>query len=267
MFLASPGEYLLTALLSLQAGLLPAQSQSLEPPTGERGYSLEQDTVSEEELRQRFSSNQLELLEKLNRSDVDHLARLSVRVLPEQWIEDELQYAPLPPVSTWASGHSKALIVHQPSQVFGAYEQGRLVRWGPISSGREKHPTPSGLFHLNWRSPGRTSTEDPDWYMRWYFNFQNDRGLAFHQLELPGRPASHACIRLLERDARWLYEWGEGWVLDERGWNVLDPGTPVLILGQYDFDEPPPWRSLEWLSTGVELPEEPPFAGSSTKGE
>ncbi len=242
----------------MQPGLLPAQPPSANPPARERIYNLEQGAVSEVALRQRFSSGQLELLEKLNRSDVAHLARLPVLVIPEPWIDDELQHSPLPLDSSWASSHPKALIVHQPSQVFGAYEHGRLVHWGPISSGREKYPTPSGLFHLNWRSPGRSSTMDPDWYMRWYFNFQNDRGLAFHQLELPGRPASHACVRLLERDARWIYDWGAGWVLDERGWNVLDPGTPVLILGQYDFDAPPPWRSLEWLATGVELPEEVP---------
>lgn len=256
---------LLTIFLLLQPAFVPAQPQNLEPPTRERGYQLEQGTAGEEELRQRFSLEQLNLLEKLNRSDVAHLARLPVLVVAEEWLGDELLYSPLPPVSSWASGHSKALIVHQPSQVFGAYEQGRLVRWGPISSGRETYPTPSGLFHLNWKSPGRTSTEDPDWYMRWYFNFHNDRGLAFHQLELPGRPASHACVRLLERDARWLYEWGEGWVLDERGWNVLDPGTPVLVLGQYNFDEPPPWRSLDWLSTGVELPEESPVQAHQRK--
>lgn len=152
----------------------------------------------------------------------------------------------------------KALVVHQPSQTFGGYEHGRLVRWGPISSGREGHQTPSGLFHLNWKSPGRHSTVDADWYMPLYFNFHNERGLAFHQFTLPGRPASHACVRLLERDARWLYDWGEGWVLDERGWNVLDRGTPVLVLGQYDFDVPPPWRSSDWLARGIKLPEEVP---------
>ncbi len=194
----------------------------------------------------------------LNRADVAHLGRLPVLVIPEQWLDDELQYSPLPLSCAWANEHPKALVVHQPSQVFGGYESGRLVRWGPVSSGREAHPTPSGLFHLNWRSPGRHSTVDPDWYLPWYFNFHNDRGIAFHQFTLPGRPASHACVRLLERDAQWLYEWGEGWVLDERGWTVLDPGTPVFILQQYDFGAPPSWRSLEWLARGVELPQEAP---------
>jgi hypothetical protein len=246
------------ALLALLAALFPAPAAAAEPPTRDRAYRLESGMSGSEDLRQRFNPRQLELLEKLNRADAAHLGRLPVLVIPEVWIGDELQYSPLPLTYAGAGGHPKALVVHQPSQVFGAYEHGRLVRWGPVSSGREKHPTPSGLFHLSWKSPGRHSTVDPDWYMPWYFNFHNERGLAFHQLTLPGLPASHACIRLLERDAKWLYEWGEGWVLDERGWNVLEPGTPVLILGQYGFGAPPPWRSPDWLATGADLPGEAP---------
>lgn len=242
----------------LHAAALAAQTPAAEPPTRGRAYHLEQGVAGEQELQRRFGAGGLALLEKLNRADVAHLTRLPVLVVPEHWLEDELQYSPLPLLSSWASGHPKALVVHQPSQVFGAYENGRLVRWGPISSGRQAHPTPAGLFHLNWKSPGRHSTDNPDWYMPLYFNFHNRRGIAFHQFALPGHPASHACIRLLERDARWLYEWGEGWLLDERGWQVLAPGTPVLILGRYDFGAPPPWRSPDWLAQGVEVPEEAP---------
>lgn len=128
----------------------------------------------------------------------------------------------------------------------------------PRSTGRRALQTPAGLFHLTWRSRGRHSTVDPDWFMPWYFNVHNDRGLSFHEFALPGRPASHACIRLLERDAQWLFEWGETWTLDDRGWTVLDPGMPVLILGCYDFAAPPPWRSLEFLAKGVLLPSDPP---------
>lgn len=240
--------------LAGQAPQVAPQAASQEgPPAQDRAYRLEQGPFQESALRQRFAPGQLALLEKLNRADVDHLARLETLVIPEQWLDDELLYSPLPLTYAWASHHRKALVVHQPSQVFGAYEEGVLVRWGPVSSGRAAYPTPSGLFHLNWKSPGRHSTVDPDWYMPLYFNFHNDRGLAFHQFTLPGHPASHACVRLLERDARWLYDWGEGWVLDERGWTVLVPGTPVLILGSYDFGAPPPWRSLEWLARGVDV--------------
>jgi hypothetical protein len=54
---------------------------------------------------------------------------------------------------------------------------------------------------------------------------------------------------LLERDARWLFDWGEEWRPATGA-----AGTPVLVLGQYDFDQGPPWRRVEVLSATVELP-------------
>ena len=208
------------------------------------------------DIHGRFTSSQIQLLEKLNRADAKHLSRLSQLAAPEIWVSDELSYSPLPAEYDWAAPYAKALIVHQPGQVFGGYENGSLVRWGPISSGRKTSPTPSGLFHLNWRSKGRHSTVNPRWYMTWYFNFHNRLGLSFHEYSLPGYPASHACIRLLKRDAQWLYVWGEGTT-------PTTVGTPVLILGQYDFDAPPPWHSLAWLAKGISLPAVPPLQQSS----
>lgn len=230
--------------------------QTVQTPVRSPMYELVEGGLGEE-LRRQLGPDRLALVEKLNRADVAHLRRLPVLVIPTSG-DDELQHSPLPLTYSWASGFPKALVVHLPSQVFGAYENGSLVRWGPVSSGRPTDLTPSGLFELTWRSRGHRSSVDPDWFMRWYFNFHRKRGLAFHQHPLPGRPASHACIRLLDRDARWLFEWGEGQVLDKRGGNVVTPGTPVLILGQYDFDAPPPWHSLDWLAKGVELPEGAP---------
>ena len=90
--------------------------------------------------------------------------------------------------------------------------------------------------------------------MRWYFNYGNREGLALHEYALPGYPASHGCIRLLERDARWLFDWGQPWVLDSAATRLLHTGTPILIVGEYDFDAEPPWRSLTWLAQPVALP-------------
>jgi len=207
-------------------------------------------------IRERFTDSQTALLEKLNRADVDNLARLPELVVPESW-HDELSYSPLPQRYPSSESWPTLLVVYIPGQLFGAYEFGRLVRWGPVSSGRRDSPTKPGTFALNWRSPGRASTVDPDWFMPWYFNFENREGLAFHQYSLPGYPASHGCIRLLERDAQWLFGWGQTWMLDPTGRRASTWGTPVLIVGLYDFDAPPPWRSLEWLSTSIELPSAP----------
>lgn len=220
------------------------------------GYRLESRSNGTYHLRERLAEEQLQLLEKLNRADVDTLEGLPELVLPESWDIDELNRSPLPLSYAAAASMRKMLIVYLPGQVFGAYENGTLVHWGPISSGSAISPTPTGSFNLNWRSTGRASTVEPDWFMRWYFNFGNQEGLAFHQYVLPGHPASHGCVRLLQRDAMWLYEWGEGWTLTPNG-RIAVPGTPVSILGPYDFNAPPPWRSLAWLTRGIELPELP----------
>lgn len=209
------------------------------------------------QLRATFDGPQLALLQKLNRVDLVHLARLGSIVVPDRWDAEDLTYSPLPLSYDWAAAMPKALVVHQPAQVFGGYEFGRLVRWGPVSSGRRDAPTPEGLFSLNWKSKGRASTVNPEWFMPWYFNFGSTEGLSFHEHPLPGRPVSHACVRLLSGDARWLYEWGEQWQLDARG-RVLKPGTPILILGAFDFDSNSPWRSMAFLARQIELPDSTP---------
>ena len=152
-----------------------------------------------------------------------HLEQLRELVVPDSW-SDELSYSVLPMRYASSEAWPTFLVVYLPGQLFGAYEFGNLVRLGPVSTGSQRNPTSARRFALNWRSTGRASTVDPDWFMRWYLNFGNREGLAFHAYALPGYPASHGCIRLLERDAQWLYEWGQTWTLDPSGTRVLSPG-------------------------------------------
>jgi len=115
-----------------------------------------------------------------------------------------------------------------------------------LSSAAPETPTPSGVYHLTWRAKSRVSTDNAQWLLKWYFNFINSRGVSFHQFELPGYAASHACVRLLERDAMWLYGWGEQWKLAPGGKDVLQQGTVVVVSGQYGHDKLGPWTSLDW---------------------
>jgi hypothetical protein len=246
----------LAALVAVHAAGVGAQ--------GGIAYRLESRSERSAVLQNRFAASQLALLEKLNRADIDHLERLQDVVLPASWSDDELSYSVLPSHYASSAPWPKFVVVYLPGQLFGAYEFGGLVRWGPISSGRRNSPTPVGLFALNWRSTGHASTVDPDWFLRWYFNFGNRAGLALHAYSMPGYPASHGCIRLLERDARWLFEWGDPWLLDSTATRVLKPGTPVMIVGPYDFDRAPPWRSPTWLSQRVVLPS-PPMTRMNTR--
>jgi lipoprotein-anchoring transpeptidase ErfK/SrfK len=202
-------------------------------------YRLENIIDSGRDLTSRFGGPEIALLEKINRADVAHLRRLKQMIVPSAW-KTELDHSPFPATYAAASATPKLIIVDQPSQAFAAYEHGQQVYWGPISSGRKAKPTPSGLFHLNWRARSRISTLSGEWRLNWYFNFHNARGLAFHEFELPGIAMSHACVRLLARDAEWVFNWGQSWVLDEKR-QLRTPGTPVMILGAYNFDAPPPW--------------------------
>jgi hypothetical protein len=246
------------SLITVVAVFIPAEAgtgiqdhEAGNPPAIH--YRIERVADMRQDINKAFTAAQLAVLEKLNRADITHLRRLPQLVVPDLWV-DELQYSPFPPLYPGAACLPKLLLVDLPAQAFGAYEEGRLVRWGPVSSGREAYPTPTGMFHLNWRTLGRHSSVNPQWYMDWYFNFHNARGLALHHYALPGYPASHACVRLLERDAIWMYDWGKGWTLGARG-EIVQQGTPLIINGRYAFGAPPPWRSLEHL--GIKMPEPP----------
>lgn len=189
----------------------------------------------------RFSRHQIEILAKLNRADPASLRELRQIVVPNRWEEDELLYSPMPMALDAFAGEDKALLVDLTAQAFGAYESGKLVRWGPVSSGDREHPTPPGVYHLNWHAPVRISSENSSWVMHWYFNFSSQSGFALHEYTLPGRPASHGCVRLLAADAKWLYGWGAGWQRDPDTEEVIRPGTLVVLIGKYRFSAPRPW--------------------------
>jgi hypothetical protein len=220
-------------------------------------YRIEPQPKTPAELDQRFTPAQIETLEMLNRRDREHLLRPTPRVpgivVPETWEDDVLKYSPFPVQWPAVADVPKALVVSQPIQAFAAYERGRLVRWGPTSTGRKDKQTPEGVYHLTWRSRKRRSTDNQAWLLEWYFNFVNERGVSFHLFELPGYPASHACVRLLQRDAQWVYEWGEQWTLSADKRYAEKEGSLVVILGTYAFGSPAPWLAVDRMPA-VQLP-------------
>jgi hypothetical protein len=138
----------------------------------------------------------------------------------------------------------KVLFVSLRIQAFGAYENGELARWGPISSGGPNSPTRTGFYTVGWKSRMHVSSVDSTWIMPWTVNIDREVGTALHQYSLPGIPASHCCIRLLEEDAMWIYDWVSTWELARDGRSVLVPGTPIILFGEYAYEAPQPWRRL-----------------------
>ena len=190
-----------------------------------------------------ISQNHVSLLLDINRIDIDHIKKGMTIIVPNDFSDIAL-FAPLPEVLPSAKSFPKLMVISQKVQVFGVYEYGNLVRWGPASTGKESTPTPSKLYFTNWKGLSVKSSIDDAWVMPWYFNLDNKYGVSMHQYDLPGFPASHACIRLLKDDAIWLYNWAEQWILSPNGQHIQTYGTPVLIFGSYEYTQPAPWKSL-----------------------
>ena len=72
----------------------------------------------------------------------------------------------------------------------------------------------------------------------------NFEGVGVHQYELPGYPASHACVRLYMDDAQYIYDWAKQWELNSSGQKVLKKGTPFMVYGSYDYKSEAPWLQL-----------------------
>jgi hypothetical protein len=185
---------------------------------------------------------------KVNRVDSAHVHQGDTLIVPlvAPVPGDTLAFdlSPFPLALAAVRDTSRLLLVSRRIQAFAVYDSGRLVRWGPVSTGRRETPTPSGLYRTNWKDKERYSTVDDSWLLKWYVNLQNFAGVSLHEYELPGRPASHSCVRLLESDARWLYGWAETWRLADDRRTVVKEGSPVVVWGRWDWNGRAPWKRL-----------------------
>ena len=188
------------------------------------------------------ASGYLELL-KLNRIDRDHVRQGDTLTAPDSALGFE-RLSPFPDRLAGLDSVPKLVLVSRHVQAFAAYERGARVRWGPTSTGRQELQTPLGLLHTNWRSRKRTSTFNDEWQLEWYLNMDNYSGVSMHEYELPGRPASHSCVRLAEDDAIWMYRWADTWALSPNGRQILKQGTPVVIFGDWSYGGRQPWKNL-----------------------
>jgi len=178
-----------------------------------------------------------------NRTDRVNIAKMDSIIVPKDLNGDIAYYLPFPFEVPALKDVSKIVFFSYATQAFAAYEYGNLIRTGPTNMGRKSDKTPTGLFFTNWKAEKTTSTFNDEWDLKWNFNIANKLGVGWHQYELPGYPASHSCLRLQERDAKYLYDWADQWVLADKQ-TVRLKGTPVIVFGSYDFDAPKPWHKL-----------------------
>lgn len=131
----------------------------------------------------------------------------------------------------------KQVIVDQDKLAWGAYDaQGKLVNWGPVASGRDMCPdspnaclTLTGIYRVFSKEDehcksdifpiGKGGAKMP--YCM-YFH----KGFALHgSSDMPGFRASHGCVRMFERDAKWLnHEF-----VDATNEKTNQPGTKIVV--------------------------------------
>jgi lipoprotein-anchoring transpeptidase ErfK/SrfK len=179
----------------------------------------------------------------VNRTDSSHFAKMDSVIIPDDISGDLLFYLPFPLSVDYIKEVEKIIFFSYPSQTFATYEKGLLTYTGPTNMGRKNDPTSTGLFFTNWKAEKTISTVNDEWELLWNFNIANKDGIGWHQYEMPGYPASHSCLRLQEKDAKYLYAWADEWVLANKD-SVQIKGTPVIVFGSFNFDAPKPWQQL-----------------------
>ena len=159
---------------------------------------------------------QRDLVQRINRSynylypgkeivvprDLAHVTLLDLAPFPRQIQQEEKE---------------KQIVVDQEKLAWGAYDaNGQLVNWGPISSGSDKCSdnssptcrTMTGIFRMFSKENEKCTSDvfpvgKGGAKMPYCMYFH--KGLAMHgSVDLPGYRASHGCIRMFTRDAKWL---------------------------------------------------------------
>jgi hypothetical protein len=195
------------------------------------------------QLSHTLGTAKMQLVYDINRRDLKHLKLGDTIAIPSAG-DSAMIYSPFPLTLSGLDSAKKCLLVSRRVQAFGAYEMGKLVRWGPTSTGKKATPTPERLYYMTWKSKETHSTVDDSWILKWFFNLDNLDGISLHEYDLPGYPVSHSCVRLLAEDAEWIYHWGDQWKLSTDGKTVDTNGTPVIVFGEYAYGKTPPWKKL-----------------------
>lgn len=155
-----------------------------------------------------------EIVQRINRTDNRLWYGKELAVPVHMKGLNELDFAPFD--RKIDSQGEKLIIVDQDKLAWGAFDsEGSLVKWGPISSGRDNCPdsanrclTLTGVYRVFNKENekcisdvfpiGRGGAKMP------YCMFFH-KGFALHGSDdIPGYRASHGCVRIFTRDAKWL---------------------------------------------------------------
>lgn len=139
------------------------------------------------------------------------------------------------------------IIISIADQRVSLFDNGALIAFSSVSTGREGHPTPLGVFSViskqRWHRSNIYSAAPMPYMQRITWS-----GIALHAGVVPGHPASHGCIRLENNFAVRL------WHLTKRGTRVIiahGDVQPVEITNPHLFQPKAAFGSSEFQSATV----------------
>jgi L,D-transpeptidase catalytic domain len=139
------------------------------------------------------------------------------------------------------------LFIDKSTQQISVIQNGRLLYVWPVSTGRDRFSTPSGVY-----APERL---ERTWFSRAYYDAPMPHAIFFHHgyaihgsydIARLGGPASHGCIRLHPQDAAQLYG-----MVEQEG-----PGNTTIVVGGGWSSNPMPPRYRD-----PDEPVQPPYRG------
>jgi len=159
-----------------------------------------------ESLRQIAPSWAWDTIMRVNRIDGKHLRIGQTILIP---LDPDTPFpCPVPMEIESAKAEPRSIQVFVDIQYFGAYEYGKLLFWGPVSTAGKGHRTPLGAFRIALKDANHFS-HDKNCYgapMHYALNLSGtDKYI--HEQVLPGWPDSHGCVRALQSDAIKLFSW------------------------------------------------------------
>ena len=156
------------------------------------------------------------------------LAKQAEKLKPGEWVWAG-KIAPTGPILVYVDlGRQRATV----------YRNGVRVAVSTISSGKEGHSTPTGVFTILQKNKDHRSTTYDNAPMP-YMQRLTWKGVALHAGNLPGYPASHGCVRLPLEFAKILFD------------NMPMGGTVVIAGGHEDPVKRPPAGVLAPSMAGV----------------
>ena len=232
--------------------VVPEVKESVPPTMQENGFynafAIPKDKKVRDSLyaifSKKYSERERYTILALNRLDSKNKWNADTLVVPKDIDTTMMAYSPFPMQLDLLIDVKKFVVFSYPIQAFGVYSNGSLVKWGPTSMGKKTAQTTRGLTFANWKKKLSISTVSSEWKLPYNFNIHNLGGIGWHQYDLPGYPASHSCLRLLMKDAQWLYNYADTWVLNPGGATTKAKGTAVIVFGDYKWGGRKPWRNL-----------------------